>query len=170
MRLVLGLVGLLSTASSTTHAADGVTLGIDIGIHRATDNFGINGSWGPGFGGRVGYQFDLGILRVLPEAQLSYEAPGEPETFQAVGGLRLSGFDALLAPVVFAHVGGAAGDLSGLVWDAGGGVEVGLGPVSAGLFLAYERILDADLGFAERPDESVPWASVRIGAMFTFVP
>ncbi|MGF1511640.1 MAG: hypothetical protein ACFB9M_19260 [Myxococcota bacterium] len=166
-RLALGLAGLVASWATDARAESGVTLGIDIGIHRVDDNFDIDGSWGPAFASRVGYQFDFRVVRVIPELQIGYGARGLPELFQGVGGVRVSFLDWRLMPVAFAHVGGVAGDLSGLAWDAGGGLDVALGAVTAGLFLAYNRIEEQDLDFAARPDDAAAWQSVQLGAMFT---
>jgi hypothetical protein len=131
----------------------------DLGIESVEDD-----SVGIGLAGRLGYQFAPGPLELTPEVKVGFEAPGTPEAFQAMGGLRLA-FGSLLTPVAFAHAGGLLGDLEGFVWDAGGGLQLNLGRLSLGAEVSYtraeEQVIELDVPDAVAVDVERRWEWVR---------
>jgi hypothetical protein len=167
-RVAAMLAMVFVSAPGAAQAAGRPVLGVDIGISRVLDNRGVNGSWGAGFAGRLGYRIDLGLARLTPEVGVGYAAPGAPEYVRVTGGARLGFFDFFVSPVVFGHAGAAAGDLSGFAWDAGGGLDARFGDLVLGLYAALERVEDQDLSFTGADaGASEPWESIQIAAMFT---
>jgi hypothetical protein len=168
--LFAGLVLPLFSASPA-RAGEGVAVALEVGpifVTEDTDLLGLPDSAGVGFNGRLGYQFDGGLLKFTPEVKLGFESPGTPNAFRIMGGFRLSLFSGL-QPVVFAHLGGLAGDLEGFTWDAGGGLDLALGPLLIGAAASYNRAEDQTFGFDALTDDSAAYEWVQVIASVGFV-
>ncbi|NJK88523.1 MAG: hypothetical protein HC923_03405 [Myxococcales bacterium] len=161
-------------AFTTPPAQAGLMLGLDVGpnfVLNAPDSgeqdLDLDQDAGIGIAARLGYQLDLKILKLIPEAKFGFEDPGAPDAFRIMGGLRvrlLEGF----SPVAFAHLGGLVGDLEGFAWDVGGGIDFTLIPhLALGAFVSYNRAENRPLNLDnfEGPDA---WEWLQVGAAVTF--
>lgn len=140
-------IAALSTLALRAEAKEGVAVAIDVGPNFVVEDPNPPESVGLGFNGRLGYQFDSDVVRLIPELKVGFEAPGTPSAFRVMGGIRVSLLKGL-QPVVFAHLGGLAGDLEGFTWDVGGGLDLAAGPFTFGANVSYNRAEEQTLTFA----------------------
>ena len=133
----------LTGITSTAYAHEGPELGIEVGPNFVL-NDGLDESVGIGVNGRIGYHLHSGSVFLTPEVKLGFESPGTPNAFRILGGLRM-GLLSDTTPVAFAHVGGTVGDLDGLAWDVGGGLQINFDAVALGATVAYNRVEGQDL-------------------------
>lgn len=144
--LVFGTVVLASArAGADTEIAADLDGALPVDSHGTLDG-------GGGFGVRLGRQIHLPGLRLIPEVGYGYMhlfgANGWPDvtTHRVQGGLRL-GVGELLVPFAFVHAGYGWRVSSdpvpgggGLSLDAGVGLDLSLGPLSAGGHVGYASI------------------------------
>ncbi len=152
----------------TSPAYAGFVLGLDVGGDIAVGDIedGIDTA-GFAFAGRAGYMFGNDIVRVTPELKLGFESPGSPNAFRILGGARLHLFKGL-SPVVFAHLGGLAGDIQGFGWDVGAGLDLTFIKIlDIGAYFSYNRAEDAELNIDNLTDSSATWEWMQIGAQVT---
>jgi hypothetical protein len=109
-------------------------LGIDLGADLPSKSNGNKD--GLGFGLRLGHQWNLAIIKLVPEIGFDYHdfgGPADVTAFRFVGGGRF-GIDLGLEPIVFAHAGlghwSAAGTSdTNLGYDIGGALDLTILPV-----------------------------------------
>jgi hypothetical protein len=133
-------------AAADSGLALAAEVGADVVVTDLTDDDTLT-AVGPALSLRLGYSFKVPMLRFTPEAKFSFESPGTPNSAAVLGGARLNVFDGL-SPAVFAHAGGMFGDLEGVVWDAGVGLDFTVIPlIDFGIFGAYHRVENAGFNF-----------------------
>lgn len=130
-------------APEEAHA--GLVVGVDIDYLAAVslDNDTVQTSQGAfGWGPRIGYEIPLAILYLRPEAGLTFAHwDTHTDTRLYVGG-RL-GFDSLISPAVFAHVGEGwynvqTPSFNDFTWDFGGALDLRLPLLTLGAHLALD--------------------------------
>jgi hypothetical protein len=169
--LLLGVVPCLVFAAALTSAREahaGPYLGIDLDLGTA---FQDNVDFAYGLGGRFGYKiyFAGAPVWLLPEIGGHFMSFGAATEFghagAVFGGLRF-GFDGVVQPNLFAHLGaGFVGNSDlGPYTDVGVGVDFQLTRLfSLGLQVAYNTVLDNGSGFG-----NASWASFGINFGFDF--
>jgi hypothetical protein len=152
--LLLGVVPSLVVAAaltSTREAHAGPYLGVDLDLGTA---FQDRVDFSYGLGARLGWKFHLGApVWLLPEIGGHFMSFGDSTEFghagAVFGGLRV-GFDGVVQPNVFAHLGlGFVGDSDlGPYTDVGVGVDFQILRVfSMGVQVAYNTVLDNGSSF-----------------------
>jgi len=171
---LMALVGTaaICLSASSAQAKQGFAVGLDVGPNFVTEDLGPGAdSAGIGFNGRLGYQFEGGIIRLTPEAKVGFESPGTPDALRVMGGIRLS-FLKGLQPVAFAHLGGLIGDLEGFAWDVGGGLDFAAGPFMIGANVSYNRVEEQEFSFVNLTDGAgagaYEWIQVAASVGFVF--
>jgi hypothetical protein len=169
--LLLGVVPCLVAVATLTSARDahaGPYLGIDLDLGTAFQN---NVDFAYGLGARFGWKiyFAGAPVWLLPEIGGHFMSFGSATEFgnaaAAFGGVRF-GFDGIVQPNIFAHLGlGFVGDSDlGPYTDIGIGVDFQITRVfSLGLQLAYNTVLDNGSDFG-----ATKWASFGINFGFDF--
>lgn len=148
----------LSTWALSAEAKQGVSVAIDVGPNFVVEDPNPPESVGLGFNGRLGYQFDGQAVRLIPELKVGFESPGTPNAFRVMGGIRVSLLKGL-QPVVFAHLGGLAGEeLEGFTWDVGGGLDLAAGPFTFGANVSYNRAEEQTFSFGNLTAQPTPSA------------
>jgi opacity protein-like surface antigen len=170
--LTLATTAALCLSASAAHAKQGLAVGLDVGPNFVVEDLAPGAdSAGIGFNGRLGYQFDGGVLRLTPEAKVGFESPGAPDALRVMGGIRMS-FLKGLQPVAFAHLGGLIGDLEGFAWDIGGGLDFAAGPFMIGANVSYNRVEEQEFSFANLTDDpgadAYEWIQVAASVGFVF--
>jgi hypothetical protein len=174
MRIKESIVGLflaagaLGATEARAEDSSGLALGFEVGPTFVVSDFDIGDSVGVGFAGRLGYLMDLGVVKLTPEVKLGFESPGTPDAFRILGGLRLNLFSGI-SPVAFAHLGGLVGDINGFGWDAGGGLDINLGPLALGAFVSYNRADNRNFTFDNLTGDGAGWEWIQIAASVTLV-
>ncbi|HTQ06709.1 MAG TPA: hypothetical protein VMI54_22790 [Polyangiaceae bacterium] len=118
-------------ASSTASAQP--KLGIDIGADLPNNSGSKDGL---GFGLRLGHQWNLAIIKIIPEIGFDYHDFGGPPdvtAFRFVGGGRV-GVDLGIEPLVFAHAGighwsGVGASDTNLGYDVGAALDLTMLPI-----------------------------------------
>lgn len=117
---------------------------------------------------RLGYTMGGTLLRVTPELKLGFESPGTPNSFSVKGGARVN-FLKGISPAIFAHAGGLVGDMEGVVWDIGVGLDLALFPhVDLGVFAAYNQVGNGTLHFTSASYRSSNWEWMQFGGQIAF--
>lgn len=124
----LALPLLISSAASAQPK-----LGIDLGADIPNNSGGKDGL---GFGLRLGHQWNLAVIKLVPEIGFDYHdfgGPGNVNAFRFVGGGRF-GVDFGLEPIVFAHAGlghwsGAGVSDTNLGYDIGAALDLTILPI-----------------------------------------
>jgi hypothetical protein len=167
--LFLGVVPCLVAValSSPREAHAGPYLGIDLDLGTAFENK-VDFSYG--LGGRFGWKFYFAGAPVwlLPEIGGHFMSFGSATEFgqagTAFGGVRF-GFDGIVQPNIFAHVGlGFVGGDFGPYTDIGLGLDFQITRVfSLGLQVAYNTVLDDGSGYGD-----ARWVSFGLNLGFDF--
>jgi hypothetical protein len=101
------------------------------------------------FAARVGYKLSIPLLKITPELKLTYdrvpEAGDQVSVYRGMAGGRVAILEGF-TPLAFAHIGYANGsnmngDISGVTYDVGVGLDFTLIPfIDLGVFGSYNRV------------------------------
>jgi hypothetical protein len=125
------LAALVNFVPRTAHAQN--KLAVDLGADLPQGSGNDNG-WGVGV--RFGRQWNLALLKLVPEVGFSYHdmsGPADVTAWNILAGGRL-GLDFGLEPIIFAHAGlghysAAAGSQTSLGYDIGAALDLTILPV-----------------------------------------
>jgi len=163
--LLAAATGLVVMTASPEASAGSFTLAGELGVDVVTsDTEGEDvDTAGVSMAARLGYMFGGPIVRLTPEAKFGFESPGA-DAFSIRGGARVN-FLAGISPAVFAHVGGLVGDMDGMIWDVGVGLDLVVLPlVDIGIFGAYNQVGNGTFHFASTSYQSSNWDWLQFGA------
>lgn len=144
---------------------DGITLAAEFGPELVLPPNEDDDYTELGFGAamRAGYTWDSALIDFTPEAKFGFQSPGRLNSFAMMGGLRINLFEGL-SPAAFAHVGGLLGELEGMVWDVGVGLDFTFIPVvDFGIFASYNSVGNATFSSNEVSYESTNWHWMQFG-------
>lgn len=148
----------MASAGSFTMAGE---LGVDV-VTSDTQGEDVDTA-GVSMAARLGYMLGGPILRITPEAKFGFESPGA-NAFSIRGGARVNFLEGI-SPAVFAHVGGLVGDMEGLIWDVGIGLDLVVLPhFDVGIFGAYNQVGNGTFHFTSASYQSSNWDWLQFGA------
>ncbi len=146
-------------------ADDGLTLAVEFGPEYVLPPNESDDISRAGFGAalRAGYTWDAPLIDFTPEAKFGFQSPGTPNSFAMLGGLRINLLEGI-SPAAFAHVGALLGELEGLVWDVGLGLDLTFVPaVDFGIFASYNSVGNASFSSSRFSYDSTNWHWMQFG-------